>query len=131
MTFNLNATSAAADETFLLNVPVLQALVGLAVAIDTSAPTTVRLAQTGDVILGRIEAAEYRAAEGLYVVTVLARGGLRFPLSTAGIATPPTWGQTLTGGSVTNPTINGITLTGTIYGFVQAGTVSATLPQIR
>jgi len=56
--------------------------IGLAVTLDTSADTQVKLAEDGDPILGRIEAVENRVAEGVWVATVLTKGGMTLPIAT-------------------------------------------------
>jgi len=56
--------------------------VGLAVTLDTSADTQVKLAHTGDYILGRIERIENRVSEGVMVVTVRTQGGVKMKVAT-------------------------------------------------
>jgi len=54
--------------------------VGKAVALDTSAANTVKLAGDGDRIIGRLETVENRLSEGILVGTVSLKGGLKFPV---------------------------------------------------
>ncbi|MDR3436427.1 hypothetical protein [Telmatospirillum sp.] len=56
--------------------------IGLAVTLDTTADTQVRLAHDGDFILGKIQSFENRVSEGTCVVTVVTKGGMSFPIAT-------------------------------------------------
>jgi len=58
---------------------------GKAVALDSSAANTVKLAADGEVILGRLELVENRVSEGILIGTVSLKGGLKFPID-AGLA---------------------------------------------
>lgn len=65
--FNLKSGIVAAD-------------VGKAVALDSTAANTVKLAGDGDAILGRLEVVEDRTAEGILVGTVSLKGSFKFPV---------------------------------------------------
>lgn len=52
--------------------------VGKAVALDSSAPNTVKLAGDGEQIIGKLVTREDRTVEGVLVGTVELRGGFRF-----------------------------------------------------
>lgn len=52
--------------------------VGKAVALDTSAANTVKLAGDGDAILGKLVTVENRSVEGVLVGTVELKGGMKF-----------------------------------------------------
>ena len=70
-----------AQYTFLLASGITEADVGKAVALDTSAANTVKLAGDGDAVLGRLEIVEDRVNEGILVGTVATQGGYRFPVT--------------------------------------------------
>ena len=53
---------------------------GKAVALDTSADATVKLAGDDDAVIGRLEVVEDRSVEGTLVGTVMMKGGLKFPV---------------------------------------------------
>lgn len=61
---------------------IVAADVGKAVAIDTGADTTVKLAGDGDAIIGRLETFEDRVVEGIKVGAVSHAGGVKFPYKT-------------------------------------------------
>lgn len=65
---------------FFLASGITNADVGKAVAIDTGAASTVKLAGDDDVIMGRLEVVEDRSVEGVLVGTVATRGGFGFPI---------------------------------------------------
>lgn len=86
--------------------------VGKAVALDTSAANTVKLAADGDVIIGRLEVVENRgaaasgtlghSAEGNLIGTVSLYGGMTFPYTTdaAESADVPAIGDVIVGAEV-------------------------------
>lgn len=63
---------------FYLASGITNADVGKAVALDSSAPNTVKLAGDGDKIIGKLVTHEDRKVEGVLVGTVALRGGFRF-----------------------------------------------------
>lgn len=67
-TFNLASGITEADE-------------GKAVALDTSAANTVKLAGDGDEILGRLERVENRVQAGLLLGTVSIKFGAKLPIA--------------------------------------------------
>lgn len=67
--FNLASGITKADE-------------GKAVALDSSAANTVKLAGDGDIIIGKLIIVEDRTIEGLLVGTVAMRGGFKFTPAT-------------------------------------------------
>lgn len=71
---------------FYLKAGVVRADVGKAVAIDPTAPNTVRLAADGDQIIGKLVTVEDRAIEGVLVGTVALRGGFKFTVAAASAA---------------------------------------------
>lgn len=68
---------------FYLASGITKADVGKAVALDTSAANTVKLAGDGDKIIGKLVTVEDRAIEGVLVGTVAHRGGFRFTKAAA------------------------------------------------
>lgn len=68
---------------------VTEADVGKALAIDTSAPNTLKLADDNDVILGRLAAFEDRVAQGLKMCTLSAEGAYAFPVNPDATASGP------------------------------------------
>jgi hypothetical protein len=80
---------------FNLAAGITVAHIGLAVALDTSGPTQVKLAGDGDQIVGRLEVVEIRTQEGLNVGTVATEGGLDFAPKVGYVAAP---GDRLVGG---------------------------------
>lgn len=66
--------------TFNLKTGIVIGDVGKAVALDTTAANTVKLAGDGDAIIGRLESVEDRKSEGLLVGTVAMKGAFKFPL---------------------------------------------------
>lgn len=66
--------------TFLAEASITEADEGKAVALDTSAANTVKLAADDEVIIGRIERFEDRSIEGVKVATVVLEGGHSFPI---------------------------------------------------
>lgn len=80
----LKGTIPDNDLTFILAAGIKAEHVGLAVAQDTSAANTVKLAGDGDVIVGRLESFEDRTAtEGVVVGAVKLVGGLELKKSEA------------------------------------------------
>jgi hypothetical protein len=63
---------------FRLASGITSADVGKAVALDTTAANTVKLAGDGDTVLGKLVSVENRVTEGLLVGTVALKGGFRF-----------------------------------------------------
>lgn len=63
---------------FYLASGITKADVGKAIALDTSAANTVKLAGDGDKIIGKLVSVEDRGVEGVLVGTVTLRGGFRF-----------------------------------------------------
>lgn len=75
------------DLTFILAAGIKAEHVGLAVAQDTSAANTVKLAGDGDAIVGRLESFEDRTAtEGVVVGAVKLVGGLELKKSAAAMS---------------------------------------------
>lgn len=80
----LKGTIPDNDLTFILASGIKEEHVGLAVAQDTSAANTVKLAGDGDAIVGRLESFEDRTAtEGVVVGAVKLVGGLELKKSAA------------------------------------------------
>ena len=80
----LKGTIPDNDLTFVLAAGITAKHVGLAVAQDTSAANTVKLAGDDDVIVGRLESFEDRSAtEGVVVGTVKLVGGMEMKKSEA------------------------------------------------
>lgn len=93
-------------------------MVGRAVAISTTAPNTVKLAGTGDFIVGRLDTYELRTVEGFAVGAVATEGGMVLPIDPSvigGLMEPQIgWG------------IQGTTVSGNATGMVQIdGTVNS------
>jgi len=63
---------------FYLVAGITSADVGKAVAIDTSAANTVKLAGDGEQVIGNLVVVEDRGVEGVLVGTIALRGGFRF-----------------------------------------------------
>ena len=63
---------------FYLANGITSADVGKAVALDSTAANTVKLAGDGDKVIGRLEVFEERSIEGVTVGTVALRGGFKF-----------------------------------------------------
>lgn len=83
----LKGTIPDNDLTFILASDIKEEHVGLAVAQDTTAANTVKLAGDGDVIVGRLESYEDRTAiEGVVVGAVKLVGGLELKKSEAAMA---------------------------------------------
>lgn len=59
---------------------------GKALAVDASAPNTMKLAEDGDAIRGYLDKVEIREAEGVVVGTVYTRGWFKFPLKASDAA---------------------------------------------
>jgi hypothetical protein len=68
-TYNVSGSVTAAD-------------LGKAVAFDTTATNTIKLAGDGDVVIGRLEAFEDRTQEGIKVGTVARKIRGKFPVKT-------------------------------------------------
>ena len=83
--------------TFNLAAGITTADIGKAVALDTTAPETVKLAGDGDMIFGRLETVEDRLGEGILVGTISFAGILALPY-VSGAA--PAVGDLLIGGTV-------------------------------
>jgi hypothetical protein len=66
--------------TFNLKTGIVAADVGKAVSLDTTAANTVKLAEAGELIIGRLETVEDRKSEGLLVGTVAMKGSFKLPL---------------------------------------------------
>ncbi|HQT78089.1 MAG TPA: hypothetical protein PLD10_13625 [Rhodopila sp.] len=81
--------------------PATAGAVGLAVAIDPTAPATVKLTGAGDIVLGRCEVVEDRLVEGITIATVSTRGGMVLPIDTTPVGgvtpTPPAVGDSVQG----------------------------------
>jgi hypothetical protein len=73
---------------------------GAAVAIDTTAANSVRLANPGDKIFGRLEQVEPRATFAQVVGSVCIRGGLTLPLDSTAGAVFPAIGDCVQGGTI-------------------------------
>lgn len=67
---------------FRLASGITRADVGKAVALDTSAANTVKLAGDGDTIVGKLVTVENRVTEGILVGTVALKGGFAFTIKT-------------------------------------------------
>lgn len=67
--------------TYAVSGAVTAADVGKAVALDTTAPNTVKLAGDGDAIFGRLEVIENRTQEGLVVGTISRKIRAKLPLA--------------------------------------------------
>lgn len=80
---------------FLLASAIVAADVGKAVALDTAAANTVKLAGDNDQVLGRLETFEDRTTEGIKVGTVAIQGILVLPCVTS----TPALGARVTGSS--------------------------------
>jgi hypothetical protein len=63
---------------FRLASGITSADVGKAVALDTAAANTVKLAGDGNSIVGKLVSVENRVSEGILVGTVALKGGFRF-----------------------------------------------------
>lgn len=66
---------------FLLAAAVVAADVGKPMAVDVTAPNTLKVAADGEQILGRLETFEDRTIEGIKVGAVSIRGGWSFPIT--------------------------------------------------
>lgn len=84
---------------FNLKAGIVRADVGKAVALDTAAANTVKLAGDGDVIVGRLETVEDRNVEGTLVGTVAFRFVAKIPYATL-VAVGDTAVGSTTAGSV-------------------------------
>lgn len=83
----LKGTIPDNDLTFILASDIKEEHVGLAVAQDTTAANTVKLAGDGDAIVGRLESFEDRTAtEGVVVGAVKLVGGLELKKSAAAMS---------------------------------------------
>ena len=89
---------------FNLAAGITLAHIGLAVTIDPSAPTQVKLAGDGDYIIGRLETVELRLGEGISVGTVATRGGLTLQIDPTVVGTVE---EPLIGWSITGTTSGG------------------------
>lgn len=74
--------------------------VGAAMAVDTTAPATARLATTGDIIIGRLEQVEVRSVEGVTVGTIAMSGGMILPIDTTAGSVAPAIGDSVEGGVI-------------------------------
>jgi hypothetical protein len=94
--------------SFLLASGIVQADIGKAVTLDSSAANTVKLAGDADPILGRLESVEARTAEGVTVGTVVLNGAFDFPVNPDATASSPdetpAVGDFITGGTATDTT---------------------------
>lgn len=79
----LKNTVPANDLTFILANGIKEEHVGLAVVQDSTASNTVKLAEDGDLIFGRLENVEDRKVEGIKVGAVKIIGGMAFKKSEA------------------------------------------------
>lgn len=66
---------------FLLASGITASDAGKAVALDTTAANTVKLAGDGDQVLGKLVTVENRVTEGVLVGTVALKGGFKFTKS--------------------------------------------------
>lgn len=82
----LKNTVPSNNLTFILADDITEEHVGLAVMQDTTAANTVKLAEDGAAILGRLENVEDRTAEGIKVGAVKLIGGMAFKKSSAAVA---------------------------------------------
>lgn len=82
----LKNTVPANDLTFILADSIKEEHVGLAVVQDSKASNTVKLAEDGDLIFGRLENVEDRKVEGIKVGAVKIIGGMAFKKSEAVVA---------------------------------------------
>lgn len=82
----LKNTVPANDLTFILANGIKEEHVGLAVVQDSTASNTVKLAEDGDLIFGRLENVEDRKVEGIKVGAVKIIGGMAFKKSEAAVA---------------------------------------------
>lgn len=82
----LKNTVPANDLTFILAKGIKEEHVGLAVVQDSTASNTVKLAEDGDLIFGRLENVEDRKVEGIKVGAVKIIGGMAFKKSEADVA---------------------------------------------
>lgn len=74
-----------ANIPFYLASAVTIADVGKAVAIDTTASRTVKLAGDGDMVIGRLDTFEDRVSEGVKVGNIQLMGGMRFAYPASGV----------------------------------------------
>lgn len=74
---------------FYLASGITEADEGKAVALDTTAANTVKLAGTSDVILGQLKKVENREVEGIDVGTVALFGGVKFLVNPDATASSP------------------------------------------
>lgn len=81
----LKNTVPANDLTFILAEGIKEEHVGLAVVQDSTASNTVKLAEDGDLIFGRLENVEDRKVEGIKVGAVKIIGGMAFKKSGAAV----------------------------------------------
>lgn len=63
---------------FYLKAGIVKADVGKAIAMDSTAANTVKLAEDGDIVVGQLVTVEDRSIEGVLVGTVAMRGGFTF-----------------------------------------------------
>lgn len=89
-----NITMNAWQVSMNLATGIVEADIGKAVSLDTSASATVKLATAGEEIFGRLEVVEIRLSEGLRVGTVSTKGFLTFPSD----PTVPVIGAQIVGG---------------------------------
>lgn len=66
---------------FFLAAGITKADAGKAVALDATAPNTVKLAGDGEQVVGKLTTVENRTVEGVLVGTVELRGGFRFTVA--------------------------------------------------
>lgn len=72
--------------------------IGKAVTLDTTAPNTVKLAGSGDVVLGILQSYEDRTnVEGIKVGTVAHKGGFKVPYVNGASALVPVVGHSVKG----------------------------------
>ena len=82
--FNISGTPASTD-------------IGKCVAIDPTAPNTVRLAQPNDIIFGVLASLEARTQFGITVCTVFTKGAIDVPYDTTTSGDIPVVGNSVTG----------------------------------
>ena len=74
--------------------------IGKAVSIDITAPNSVKLCASGDIIVGQLKTFEIRAMEGIQTCAVMTEGGLVFPYDTTGGSVVPAIGDSVQGGVI-------------------------------
>lgn len=101
---NLSVAGVEEDDSFYsfsvtgtVNLPLD---IGKAVSVDVTAPTSVKLCGSGDIILGQLKSLEKRTMEGITVGAVMCEGGMVLPIDTTGGSVAPAVGDSVQGGVI-------------------------------